>query len=127
MRAEISFSDDLNLSVRVEGVMPLLVFEWIVDEFSLSLRFIRDLCLVHNFFVLFDTDLDQLLSQGGLALSKEVKMLCRVCTLAEINRHLIVLLALDFVPGVREELWNHCEQLSEVREIDCTAIRLRDR
>ena len=127
MRAEISFSDDLNLSVRVEGVMPLLVLEWIVDEFSLSLRLISDLSLFHHFLVLFDTDLDQLISQGGLALSKEVKMLCRVCTLAEVDRHLIVLLALDFVPGVRVELWNHCEQLSEVREIDCTAIRLRYR
>ena len=57
MRAEVSFSDDLNLSVRVEGVMPLLVLEWIVDEFSLSLRLISDLSLVHHFFVLFYTDL----------------------------------------------------------------------
>ena len=126
MGTEISFRDDLNLSVRIEGVMPLLVLEWIVDEFSLSLRLIRDLSPFHHFLVLFDTDLDQLLSQDGLALSKEVKMLCRVCTLAEIDHHLIVLLAFDFVPGVSVELWNHCEQLSEVREVDRAAIRLRD-
>ena len=95
-------------------MMPLLVLEWIANDFSLHSGVFTNLGLLHHLPIDFNTHLSESFLKYLLAILEEVKLLFRVFVCIEVDCQFECLWTGSLLPRMCVKLRDNSQKLSEL-------------